>query len=101
MFAGILFMLFGVIGIYKFNNYYLRILVTTKIDTVGALTLFIGIALRHGFSFFTLKLLLLLSLMMILNPLATHMVARSAYLSGYHIEGSHTVSDQDDKEDSL
>ena len=83
IFAGIIFMLFGVIGIFRFKNFYARILLSTKIDTVGTFTVIIGIAVKHGFSFFTLKLLLLMVLMMILNPLITHMVARSAYLSGY------------------
>jgi len=91
--AGIVFMLFGVIGIFKFKNFYLRMLVTTKIDTVGALTLLIGMALKHGFSFFSLKILLLLCLMVILNPVASHFVARSAYLSGYKIEGRHAGED--------
>ena len=83
IFAGIIFMLFGVIGIFKFKNFYARILLSSKIDTVGTLTLIIGIAVKHGFGFFSLKLILLLVLMLILNPLITHMVARSAYLSGY------------------
>ena len=88
--AGMIFMLFGVIGIFKFQSFYTRILVTAKIDTVGAFTLIIGLVVRHGVSFFSLKLLLLLCIMMILNPLAAHMIARSAYLSGYGIEDRRT-----------
>ena len=85
--AGIIFMFFGIIGIFKFENFYTRILVTAKIDTVGALTLMIGLTVKHGISAFSLKLLLLMCIMLILNPLASHMVARSAYLSGYKVEG--------------
>ena len=81
--GGIILMFFGVVGIFKFQNFYQRTLVTAKIDTVGAFTLIIGLAVKHGVSFFSLKLLLLLGFMLILNPLAAHMVARSAYLSGY------------------
>ena len=80
--AGIVFMLIGIIGIFKFRDFYARILVTTKIDTVGAFTVIIGIAVKHGFSFFSLKLLLLLVLMMILNPLVTNIIAHCAYSSG-------------------
>jgi len=83
---GIIFILFGVIGALKFKNFYTRILVTAKIDTVGAITVLIGIAIRNGFGFFSLKTLLLIFVMMIINPLATHMIARSAYLSGYKTE---------------
>jgi len=83
---GILFMLFGVIGIIKYINFYLRILVTSKIDTVGAITIIIGTAVKHGLSFFSLKVLLLLGIIMVINPLTSHMIARSAHLSGYRIE---------------
>jgi len=84
--AGIIFMFFGVIGIFKFKNFYPRILVSTKIDTVGALTIIIGIIVRHGGGFFSAKLLLLLVIILVLNPLVAHIVARSAYLSGYELE---------------
>ena len=83
--AGIIFMLFGVIGLFKFKNFYSRILVASKIDTVGSFTLIIGIAVKHGAGFFSLKLILLIILMMILNPLIAHITARSAFLSGYKI----------------
>ena len=83
---GIVFILFGVIGTIKYRNFYTRILVTAKIDTVGAITVLLGVAIKNGASFFTLKVLLLLVLMMLINPLASHMIARSAYLSGYKTE---------------
>lgn len=84
--VGIVFILFGVIGIFKFKNFYTRILVATKIDTVGAITIIIGIAVRHGLSFFSMKALLLIVLVIIVNPLTSHMIARSAYLSGYRTD---------------
>jgi len=83
---GIVFILFGVIGIHRFQNFYTRILVTAKIDTVGVITILIGTAIKHGASFFSLKVLLLMGIVMIVNPLTSHMIARSAYLSGYQTE---------------
>lgn len=76
---GLVFMLFGVIGLYKFQNFYLRILVLAKIDTIGALTFMIGVILKHGFSFFSFKVLLIMVLFLILNPLTAHIIARAAY----------------------
>ena len=81
--VGIGFILIGVIGIHKFHNFYERLLVTAKIDTVGAFTVILGVAVKHGFSFFSLKALLLIAVLMLINPLASHLIARSAYLSGY------------------
>ena len=86
MLVGVVFILFGVIGTLRFRNFYTRILVTAKIDTIGAITLFIGVAVRNGFSFFSLKVLLLMAVLMMINPLASHTIARSAYLSGYKTE---------------
>jgi len=81
---GIAFMLFGVLGIFQAKkDFYYRVLVACKIDTVGFLTIVIGMAIRHGFSFFTGKLLLIAIIMMVLNPLVAHIMVRSAYNSGY------------------
>ena len=86
MTVGLLFMFFGIIGIYKFKNFFPRVLASAKIDSVGALTLMLGLMVYNGVSFFSLKLLLLVGIMFILNPLASHMLARSAYLSGYRLD---------------
>ena len=86
IYSGVVFMLFGVIGIFKFKNFFTRILITAKIDTVGAFTIIIGIAVKSGFGFFSLKLLLLLILLMIVNPLITNVIAHCAYSSGLEIK---------------
>ncbi|MCL2563737.1 MAG: monovalent cation/H(+) antiporter subunit G [Oscillospiraceae bacterium] len=93
--AGVAFMLFGVVGLFKYNRFFPRILVASKIDTVGVLTLIAGVALRHGFSFFTGKLLLIVIVMLVLNPLVAHILARSAYLSGFEMETSEEEEEQD------
>ena len=81
---GLVFMSFGVIGILQpRRDFYYRILVSCKIDTVGILTFSIGLAVRHGLTYFTGKVFLILIIMLILNPLVAHIVARSAYTGGY------------------
>jgi len=96
--AGLIFMAFGVLGLFRFKNFYLRIISSSKADTVGTLTIIFGMAIRYGLSFFSAKLLLLAVLLIILGPLCNHMVARSAYLSGYKAtggKGDKGDSDQD------
>jgi len=81
---GLAFMFLGIIGILQpKRDFYYRILVSCKIDTVGILTFCIGLAIRHGFTFFTGKVFLILIIMLILNPLVAHIMARSAYNGGY------------------
>ena len=74
-------MLFGVVGLFRFKEFYPRILITSKIDTLGAITLIIGLCLKHGAGYFTLRLVLIIALFMILNPLAAQIIARSAHIS--------------------
>lgn len=83
---GGIFILFGVIGLFKFPHFYPRILISAKIDTVGTITIVAGIAVRHGISYFTGKLVLLIGIILILDSLTTHICARSAYLSGHPLE---------------
>ena len=90
MIIGLVFMFFGVVGLFRFRDFYLRILVLAKIDTVGAITFMIGVIIRHGLSFFSLKVLLIMVLFLILNPLTAHIIARAAYLSIEGIDGDRS-----------
>jgi len=84
--AGLLFMAFGIVGIYKFKDFYPSILIASKIDTVGMITIIIGLMIRHGISFFTGKLLLIIVILLILNPLVAHVLARSAHAAGHRLK---------------
>jgi multicomponent Na+:H+ antiporter subunit G len=92
---GLLFILIGIIGIIKYKNFYIRILITTKIDTVGFITIIVGLIFKHGFTYdlFSLKLLLLAALIFIINPLVAHVVASCANSSGYPIKTEKTKED--------
>ena len=81
--GGLVFMFLGIIGIFRFNDFYPRILIASKIDTMGMISVLIGIMLRHGISFFTGKVLLILIITLVLTPLNSHMLARSAHQSGH------------------
>lgn len=95
---GIIFMVIGAIGIFKFNNFYPRMLVTSKVDTIGFMTVSIGMIIRHGFTFFSLKLFFILALVLLINPLVSHVVTGAAYKSGY-ILGDEKTYRQDKEED--
>jgi len=92
---GIVFMLLGVIGLFKYKSFYTRILLASKIDTMGALTVLIGVALRSGSLTIALRVLLLLALMFIINPMVTHIITRSAYEEGLRIDN---VIEKDEEE---
>lgn len=83
IYLGLAFVFIGVIGIYRFKNFYTRALVASKVDTVGYITLIIGIIIKSGLNAFSLKVLLILCISLLINPLVTHSVVRSAKISGY------------------
>ncbi len=86
MAIGVIFLFFGVLGLYRYRNFYARALVASKIDTVGFLTLLAGVIIHQGFSMFSLKVLAILLLGMLINPLVSHYIVRSAYKSGHHVK---------------
>ena len=93
---GVMFMLFGVIGIFQpKRDFYYRLLVACKIDTVGMLTLGIGLAIRFGFSFFTGKVGLIVIIILVLNPLVAHIMGRAAQKSGYVSIGNKKVGEDE------
>ena len=99
---GAAFMAFGALALFWLKDFYPRLLVASKIDTVGLLTLLFGVCLRHGFSFFTAKVILIIVIIMIMNPMVSHLTARAAFFSGYQLEGVLTEEDstEEDAEDN-
>jgi len=99
---GLFFMIMGAVGIFRFSDFYQRILMASKVDTVGMLTLLIGLGIRHGTGdiFFTLKLVFIAIIVLILSPLVAHVMARSAYVSGYMLKGEIYEEPEDEKEEA-
>lgn len=87
---GVFFLFLGVYGLFKYEDFYTRVLVASKIDTVGFLLIAFGFIIRHGFSFFSGKLALMIGLMIILNPFVAVIVVRSAFADNAmkHPEGA-------------
>jgi len=92
---GLLFMALGVIGIYRFKDFYPSMLIASKIDTVGLLTVIVGLAVRHGISFFTGKLLLIAVIILCMNPLVAHVLTRSAHAAGHKLKDDKDPSASD------
>lgn len=85
IYIGIGFVTLGIIGLFRFDNFYARALAASKVDTVGYITILIGVIIKSGFTFLSLKVAILLGITLLVNPLTTHMITRSAYVSGYTV----------------
>ena len=79
---GFVFIAFGLYGNLRHKNFYIRILISAKIDTVAFLIIMLGLLFKSGLSYFSLKVLLIGVIVLITNPVAAHSIAKSAHRGG-------------------
>jgi multicomponent Na+:H+ antiporter subunit G len=91
--SGGLFCVVGGIGMLRMPDLYTRLHASSVIESLGAGLILLGLMLQAGLSLITLKLLILLVLLFIASPTATHAIARVAMLRGLkpilHDKDSH------------
>ena len=79
---GLVFLLIAAIGMVRFPDVYTRSHAVTLTDTLGAFFLLLGLVLYQGLSLNSVKILVVLSLLLILNPVIAHATVRAALRSG-------------------
>lgn len=79
--AGLFFFIVGTIGILRFPDALTRAHGAAKCDTLGAALCLFGLMLHSGWEPATLKLFLVVLLIWITNPTATHAIARGILAS--------------------
>jgi len=88
---GIVIMFIGMFGVYKFKDFYAKLLVSATIDTMALLTTLIGAMVRSGFSWFTLKVTLIIGIVLVLSPVSISKIALSA--RNNNIEGEEEIDE--------
>jgi len=73
--VGVLAVILGIIGVFRFRDFRLRLLSASKIDTVALLMILLGVALRSGVSWFAAKALLIGAVIVVANPVVTAQLA--------------------------
>lgn len=79
---GLLGLTVAAVGVIRFPDFYTRSHAVGVMDTVGTLLILSGLALHHGFSLVSGKLLFLLVFIYLANPTITHVLVRAALKSG-------------------
>jgi multicomponent Na+:H+ antiporter subunit G len=80
---GLAFSLSGVVGILRMPDVYSRIQCSSKTITMGALPVLIALVVAEGpVSSCGSRALLVAVLLLVLNPVASHALARAAYKAG-------------------
>ena len=86
MCIGLIFQLFGIYGLQRYEHFYVRLSSSSLIDSAGLIAIFIGLITYSGWSIASMKIGFVLFLMLLLNPLSNHILGRGAYMSNYHPE---------------
>ncbi|MBS3909645.1 MAG: monovalent cation/H(+) antiporter subunit G [Actinobacteria bacterium] len=79
---GCFFIVVASVGVVRFPDFYTRIHPAGKADTLGQVLVFLGLMVYEGFSFISIKLLIITVFIFIANPTATHALAKAAYSQG-------------------
>lgn len=80
--SGSVFLIIGGIGILRFPDFYSRIHPAGITDTMGAWLLIIGLMFASDSWLVTIKLVMLLLFLATTSPLASHALAKAAYMRG-------------------
>ena len=73
-------MVIGGIGMLRLPDFYTRIHAAGITDTMGAWLMLVGLMFQAGWTLVTVKLLMLLFFLVATSPLATHALAKAAFL---------------------
>lgn len=80
--VGILFNIFGCVGLVRFPDVYNRLQAATKCVTLGTVMLLIGVALVDGVGATAAKAIICAVFILVTSPTAAHAIAKGAYASG-------------------
>ena len=80
--VGTFFLLTGTIGLLRLPDFYTRMHATAKCDTLGILAILFGLVFYNGFTFGSIKILLIAVFIFMTSPTATHAITRAALRSG-------------------
>ncbi len=82
---GILFDIFGCIGLVRFPDVYNRLQASTKCVTLGTILVLTGVAIISGIGPISAKAIVCAVFILITSPTAAHAIAKGAYASGVRL----------------
>ncbi len=92
--GGFFFLVVGVVGLLRLPDVYNRMHAMGKCDTLGTGMVLIGLMILIGDITNITKLFLILGMIATINPVITHLIAKTAYNRGTPMaEGSFLIND--------
>lgn len=87
--AGGAFCLIGMVGIVRLPDMFARLHGASITDTLGAGFIVIGMILQAGFTLVAAKLIIIMGLILLTSPVATHALAQAALHAGVRPRLAH------------
>jgi multicomponent Na+:H+ antiporter subunit G len=84
---GLIFNIFGCIGLIRLPDVYNRLQATTKCVTLGTCSILLGTIVIRGFGPTGVKALLCIIFLILTAPVAAHALSRGAHISGVKLWG--------------
>ncbi len=95
--SGSILVLIGGIGLIRLPDFYTRIHAAGITDTMGAWLILIGLMFSAGWTLVTAKLVMLLIFLVMTSPLASHALAKAAFMRGLRpMLGRELIREDDD-----
>jgi len=85
--AGLVFDIFGCIGLLRLPDVYNRLQATAKCVTLGTCSILFGTIVIKGFNVTGIKAFLCIIFLVLTSPVATHALSRGAHISGAKLWG--------------
>ena len=102
---GVLFVLFGTIGLVRLPDIYNRLQAATKCATLGTCSILLGVIVSRGISAVSMKALLCIIFIVLTSPTAAHALSRAAHISGVKLWNKSVcdkyAEDNDRKEETI
>ncbi len=89
---GVLFNLFGCIGLIRLPDVYNRLQSATKTVTLGTWSILIGVLVKYGFVEIGIKALVTIPILFFVSTVAAHALVRGSYIFGIPL-GKKSVKD--------
>jgi len=93
---GVLFDLFGCIGLIRLPDVYNRLQSATKSVTLGTCSILFGLFIKFGFSAIGLKALIAIPLLFFASTVAAHALIRGSYKFGIKLWDKTVIDDYKD-----
>jgi len=79
---GLFFLVVAAVGMVRLPDVFTRSHAVSLTDSLGAFFVLMGLATYHGFSTSTFRILVVLALLILVNPVISHATVRAALRSG-------------------